>query len=40
MMQKKDIEIVELTNQLRVQEKEKHNEIIKLQIEVSPRTPV
>ncbi|XP_015279949.1 PREDICTED: coiled-coil domain-containing protein 152 [Gekko japonicus] len=33
LIEKKDLEILELTRQLRVQEKEKQNEIIKLQIE-------
>ncbi|XP_048360300.1 coiled-coil domain-containing protein 152 [Sphaerodactylus townsendi] len=33
LIEKKDLEISELTRQLRVQEKEKQNEIIKLQIE-------
>ncbi|KAL8203930.1 UNVERIFIED_CONTAM: hypothetical protein K2H54_065029 [Gekko kuhli] len=33
LMGKKDLEILELTRQLRAQEKEKQNEIIKLQIE-------
>lgn len=34
LMEKKDLQILELTRQLKVQEKEKQNEIIKLQIEV------
>lgn len=34
LMEKKDLEILELTKQLKAQEKEKQNEIIKLQIEV------
>ncbi|XP_077203173.1 coiled-coil domain-containing protein 152 [Paroedura picta] len=33
LIEKKDLEILELTRQLRAQEKEKQNEIIKLQIE-------
>lgn len=34
LMEKKDLKILELTKQLKAQEKEKQNEIIKLQIEV------
>ncbi|XP_020639280.3 coiled-coil domain-containing protein 152 [Pogona vitticeps] len=37
VIQKRDIKILELTNQLRAQEKEKQNEIIKLQIEFNAK---
>lgn len=37
-MEKKDLEILELITQLKAQEKEKQNDIIKLQIEVCTLT--
>ncbi|XP_042303339.1 coiled-coil domain-containing protein 152 isoform X3 [Sceloporus undulatus] len=37
LIQKKDLEILELNTQLRAQEKEKQNEIIKLQIEFNAK---
>lgn len=39
LIEKKDLEILELMKQLKAQEKEKQNEIIKLQIEVRTRNP-